>query len=132
MLNCVKLEACQRTRQQISPATFFDTRLNPRFSSSIAFDDVCLAISAGPYLWVLQWARAHGCPWSGGDNMCAAAAEGGCLATLQWVREREHCPWYVLTYITRAHHVIDTHIARPPYHRQCSTCFKFRTPVGIL
>jgi hypothetical protein len=39
---------------------------------------------------VLQWLRAHDCPWH--EHICAYAAEGGHLEVLQWAREHE-CPW---------------------------------------
>jgi hypothetical protein len=40
---------------------------------------------------VLQWARAHGCPWRA-KHICAWAAEGGHLAVLRWAREHGGCP----------------------------------------
>jgi hypothetical protein len=38
-------------------------------------------------LAVLQWARAHGCPWVA--NVCVYAARAGHLAVLQWVRDND-------------------------------------------
>ena len=51
------------------------------------------------HLEVLQWARAHGCPWD--KWTCAYAAEGGHLEVLQWARANG-CPWDNRTCIAAA------------------------------
>ena len=45
--------------------------------------------SAG-HIDVLQWSRAHGCPWDA--RMCAHAAWQGRFDLLRWARENE-APW---------------------------------------
>ena len=57
----------------------------------------CAAIFRHGQQQVLQWARAHGCPWSedlvdGNLDCCALAARGGDLDLLRWSREHG-CPW---------------------------------------
>ena len=46
------------------------------------------------YLEVLQWARAHGCPWNDHRvlGMCEGAAYGGHLKVLKWARAKG-CDW---------------------------------------
>ena len=39
---------------------------------------------------MLQWLRAHGCPWN--EMTCSSAAQGGHLEMLQWLRANG-CPW---------------------------------------
>jgi hypothetical protein len=39
---------------------------------------------------MLQWLRAHDCPWD--KRTCSYAAEGGHLAVFQWARQLQ-CPW---------------------------------------
>jgi len=39
---------------------------------------------------VLQWARAHDCPWD--EDTCAYAAENGQLQVIMWAREHG-CEW---------------------------------------
>merc|ERR1719389_156775 len=55
------------------------------------WDEVTCALAAeNGHLEVLQWARAHGCPWD--EETCAKAAENGHLEVLQWARAHG-CPW---------------------------------------
>ena len=55
------------------------------------FEELLCAFSAeGGCLEVLQWARAHGCPWD--ERTCLFAAENGHLEVLQWARAHG-CPW---------------------------------------
>jgi len=51
---------------------------------------VCKVAAFHGHLAVLQWARAHGCPWD--EKTCAYAARNGHLAVLQWARAHG-CPW---------------------------------------
>ena len=41
------------------------------------------------YLEVLQWARAHGCPWD--EMVCKEAAANGHREVLEWARA-QGCP----------------------------------------
>ena len=50
----------------------------------------CALAAEGGHLAVLQWARAHHCPWDAAT--CYAAASGGHLDVLQWAR-KHGCPW---------------------------------------
>ena len=50
----------------------------------------CLMAARNGHLAVLQWARAHGCPWD--EQTCARAAGNGHLKVLQWARAHG-CPW---------------------------------------
>ena len=43
------------------------------------------------HLGVLQWARAHGCPWEA--RTCLLAAEEGHQEVLQWAIANG-CPWH--------------------------------------
>jgi len=43
---------------------------------------------------MIEYLRAHGCPWN--ESSCAEAAVSGQLEALQWLRARG-CPWGVLT-----------------------------------
>merc|ERR1719443_954090 len=54
----------------------------------------CAEAAENGHLEVLQWARAHGCPW--GEDTCAYAAEGGHLEVLKWARAHG-CPWCWMT-----------------------------------
>ena len=56
-----------------------------RFKSGL-----CAYTAGGGHLEVLQWARAHGCPWD--KWTCTYAAMYGHLEVLQWARARG-CPW---------------------------------------
>jgi len=53
-------------------------------------DNPCAHAAAGGHLQVLQWARAHHCPWN--EKTSHAAAVGGHLEVLQWARAHG-CPW---------------------------------------
>ena len=53
-------------------------------------EKICHLSAAGGHLEVLQWARAHGCPWN--KHTCEMAARNGHLAALQWARAHG-CPW---------------------------------------
>ena len=50
---------------------------------------LCHDFAGGGHLEVLQWARAHGCPWD--SQTCYYAAENGHLEVLQWARA-QGCP----------------------------------------
>ena len=52
--------------------------------------DLCRLAAGGGHLEVLQWARAHGCPWD--HHTCTAAARNGHLEVLQWARA-QGCDW---------------------------------------
>jgi hypothetical protein len=58
--------------------------------SDDGWDNPCARAAQGGHLAVLQWARAHRCPWT--EGTCHAAARGGHMEVLRWAREH-HCPW---------------------------------------
>ena len=57
---------------------------------------ICKYAASDGHLAVLQWARAHGCPWD--ERTCEYAAKNGHLAVLQWARA-QGCPWDAWTCI---------------------------------
>ncbi len=61
----------------------------PRFTTQFAS-----AAAGNGYLALLQWARAHDCPWD--EWICALAAKGGHLTVLKWARQQK-CPWSEIT-----------------------------------
>ena len=62
-----------------------------QISGTLNCDEYTCA-SAAEYgeLYVLQYLRANGCPWS--ESTCNTAAEAGHLEVLQWAHENG-CPW---------------------------------------
>merc|ERR1711904_143097 len=62
-------------------------------------EDTCIYAAANGHLAVLQWARAHGCSWN--EWACAMAARGGHVEVLKWLRA-QGCPWNEKTCLNAA------------------------------
>merc|ERR1719321_1049053 len=84
------------------------------------------------HLAVLQWARAHGCPWD--EYMCAYAAKKGHLEVLKWA-QAHGCPWDKQTCARAAKngHLEVLQWARAhgcPWDEWTSRCCRERAPRG--
>ena len=51
---------------------------------------MCWRAARGGHLHVLQWARAHGCPWD--SLVYVSAFREGHFRVMQWAKENG-CPW---------------------------------------